>query len=111
MLLSWSYSYPNPLEGTDIVGGQPHGDKAYPFNGMTSSGRDWRKGDGAWDKMCVEKAVPLRWSFIRGTTVLYCCAALEQQVSEVDQRLKTKQDELRVLNSYKVSPDECCMHV
>lgn len=44
-----------------------------------------------------------RQALIKGLTFLYHCAALEQQVSEVDQRLKTKQDELRVLNSYKVS--------
>ena len=44
-LLPQSYQYPNlsDLEGTDRVGGQLRGDKECPFNGVTKSGRVWRK--------------------------------------------------------------------
>ena len=42
-LLLQSYEYPNLLEGADRVGGQPRGDKEYPFSGVTKSGRVWRK--------------------------------------------------------------------
>ena len=31
--------YPNLLEGADRVGGQLRGDEAYPFSGVTNSGR------------------------------------------------------------------------
>ena len=30
-------------EGADCVGGQLHGDKEYPFSGVTKSGRVWMK--------------------------------------------------------------------
>ena len=42
-LLPQSYQYPNLLEGADYVSGQLHRDKEYPFNGVTKSGRVWRK--------------------------------------------------------------------
>ena len=42
-LLPQCYYYPNLLEGTDCIGGQLHGDKEYPFSGVTNSGRVWRK--------------------------------------------------------------------
>jgi len=35
--------YPNLLEGADHVAGQLHGDKEYPFSGVTKSGRVWRR--------------------------------------------------------------------
>ena len=35
--------YTNLSEGTDTIGGQLRGDKEYPFNGVTNSGRVWRK--------------------------------------------------------------------
>ena len=31
------------MDATDRVGGQLHGDKEYPFSGVTKSGRVWRK--------------------------------------------------------------------
>ena len=34
-LLPQSYQYPNFSEGADRVGGQLHGDKEYPFSGVT----------------------------------------------------------------------------
>ena len=42
-LLPQSYQYPNFSEGADRVGGQLRGDKEGPFNGVTKSGRVWRK--------------------------------------------------------------------
>ena len=42
-LLPQSYQYPNLLEGAGRVGGQLRGDKECPFNGVTKSGRVWRK--------------------------------------------------------------------
>ena len=42
-LLVQSYQYPNLSEGADRVGGQVRGDKECPFNGVTKSGRVWRK--------------------------------------------------------------------
>ena len=35
--------YPKLSEGADRVGGQLRGDKECPFNGVTKSGRVWRK--------------------------------------------------------------------
>ena len=54
MLLPQSCQYPNLSEGTDIVGGQLGGDKECPFNGVTSSGRVWKKvpESGARSVMC-----------------------------------------------------------
>ena len=43
MLLPQSCQYPNLSEGADIVGGQLGGNKECPFNGVTSSGKVWRK--------------------------------------------------------------------
>ena len=40
---SLNYQYPNLSEGADRVGGQLRGDKECPFNGVTKSGRVWRK--------------------------------------------------------------------
>ena len=42
-LLPQSYQYPNLSEGTDRIGGQLRGDKECPLNGVTKSGRVWRK--------------------------------------------------------------------
>ena len=42
-LLLQSYQYPNFSEAADRVGGQLHGDKEYPFSGVTKSGRVRRK--------------------------------------------------------------------
>ena len=38
-----SYQYPNLSEGADRVAGQLRRDKECPFNGVTKSGRVWRK--------------------------------------------------------------------
>ena len=38
-----SYQYPNFSEGADRVGGQLRGDRECLFNGVTKSGRVWRK--------------------------------------------------------------------
>ena len=35
MLLPQSYWYPNLSEGADSIGGHMHGDKEYPFSGIT----------------------------------------------------------------------------
>ena len=40
---SHNYEYPNLSKGADRVGGQLRGDKECPFNGVTKSGRVWRK--------------------------------------------------------------------
>ena len=40
---SHNYEYPNLSGGADRVGGQLRGDKEWPFNGVTKSGRVWRK--------------------------------------------------------------------
>ena len=42
-LLPQSYQYPHLSEGADLVGGQLREDKECPFNGVTKSGRVWRK--------------------------------------------------------------------
>ena len=42
-LLPQSYQYPNLSEGADRVGGQLREDKECPVNGVTKSGRIWRK--------------------------------------------------------------------
>ena len=58
MLLPQSYSYPKLSEGTDSVGGQPHGDKECPFRGVTSSGRVWEKElkSDAWSVSIISLA-------------------------------------------------------
>ena len=56
-LLPQSYQYPNLFEGADRVGGQLHGDKECPFNGVTKSGRVWRKVPES-DARSVGGAVP-----------------------------------------------------
>ena len=42
-LLPQSYQYPNLSEGADRIDGLQQRDKECPFNGVTKSGRVWRK--------------------------------------------------------------------
>ena len=60
MLFPQSYQYPNLSEGADRVGGQLRGDKECPFNGVTKSGRVWRKVLES-DAQSVIRGLTVRW--------------------------------------------------